>query len=377
MRTLQHQSKLSQLLADIKPLKKGFDLIDDHVVITDEHATILFANKAFERNTGFAIDEVIGKNPGDLWGGNMPKAFYERMWHRIKIEKRPFAEEVKNVRKNGVEYWQELHISPVLDERGAVKFFIGIEPNITDRHKKEEFRNEFIATISHQLNTPLAATHWTLDWLLKRGSLAKEQQQKLKALYAENRGLIDLITDLLVVSGLVDIASMPSKLIDIGTMIAAIANTLKPQFPSITFLFRREGTDFSLHGNEPIIVQVFRNIIVNATEYANRKNGMIDIVLRETPDALIFSCADNGIGIPEEEQGRIFTRFYRASNAASMKKTGTGFDLFIVKIIADSLGWRVYFQSKIGEGTVFFVEIPRTPPTSEDTDEDTYQTKLH
>lgn len=114
----------------LEALAKSFDYVQDHVVITDAHANILYANKSMEEMTGFRKEDVIGKNPGDLWGGNMPEKFYKDMWHTIKIEKKKFVGKVKNKRKNGEEYWQELRISPVLDTKGEVKYFIGIEPNM-------------------------------------------------------------------------------------------------------------------------------------------------------------------------------------------------------------------------------------------------------
>ena len=107
--------KLEKYLQDIEPLRFAFDLLTDHVIITDENANVLYANKAVEKNTGFAPEEIVGKNPADLWGGNMPKDFYEKMWRTIKIDKKPFTGEVENKRKDGSKYWQEIHVMPVLD----------------------------------------------------------------------------------------------------------------------------------------------------------------------------------------------------------------------------------------------------------------------
>ncbi len=112
----------------IAKLKKGFDYVQDHVVITDPRGTIVYANKAIEKATGFSAKEIIGKNPGDLWGSNMPEAFYKKMWHTIKVEKKQFVGKAKNKRKDGSWYWQEIRISPVLDKRGNIKYFIGIQP---------------------------------------------------------------------------------------------------------------------------------------------------------------------------------------------------------------------------------------------------------
>ena len=113
---------------NLESLTKGFDYVQDHVIVTDPRANILYANKAVKKVTGFSPEEIIGKNPGDLWGGNMPEEFYQKMWHTIKVNKKPFVGKVKNKTKDGAWYWQELRISPILDENGEVKYFIGIEP---------------------------------------------------------------------------------------------------------------------------------------------------------------------------------------------------------------------------------------------------------
>ena len=85
MRTPISFDKVSKHLDEIKILKKAFDMLRDHVIVTDENANILYANNAVENNTGFSQKEIIGKNPADLWGGKMHKKFYEEMWRAIKI----------------------------------------------------------------------------------------------------------------------------------------------------------------------------------------------------------------------------------------------------------------------------------------------------
>ena len=177
-----------------------FDALEDHVVITDAEGNVLYANPAVERHTGFPLGEVLGENPGDLWGGKMPKDFYENMWHTIKKEKKLFVSEVRNVRKDGTEYWQELYVAPVIGERGAVKFFLGIEPNITVRKRKEQFRKDFTSLIGNQVKDPLTSIDLTLKWLLANNNLTEKQQDLLKKMYAHKAALHSLVSDLLVLT---------------------------------------------------------------------------------------------------------------------------------------------------------------------------------
>lgn len=351
------QSKLQQYVLEMQLLKKAFDLVQDHVVITDENANILYANKTAERMTGFSIEEMKGKNPGDLWGGNMPKEFYEEMWKAIKIEKKPFVGEVHNKRKDGKEYWQELHVSAVLDESGEIKFFIGIEPNITDRKLRQKFREEFLSIVSHQLRNPLIAIGWTLNFLLERSEITPKQREALEDIYKQNKNLVDLISDLLVIAKIEKSEQRVEK-VDLISAIEEITDVIRKDFPRQDIQITGGRGKFLLKVNKNLLYQVLINIITNAVQYSYEGGGKVRVEVKRDDGNYIFSCADSGIGIPEEDQKQIFSKLFRASNANEAKKSGTGLGLFIVKMLADTFGWKVFFQSKVGEGTTFFVKIP-------------------
>lgn len=144
MAQLYTEQELRGLQSEICHLTEVFDLIPDHVVITDVNGIILYGNKGAEHRTGFSAEEMIGKKPGDLWGGQMDKSFYENMWKIIKEDKTAFVGEVENRRKDGTTYWQELHVYPVLGEDSEVKFFIGIEPDITIRKAEEGVEAQYV-----------------------------------------------------------------------------------------------------------------------------------------------------------------------------------------------------------------------------------------
>lgn len=345
-------------------MKRAFDLLKEHVVITDENANILYANKAVEQKTGFSVEEVIGKNPADLWGGKMAKDFYEKMWYAIKIEKKPFVGEVRNVRKDGKEYWQELHISPILDERGDVKFFIAIEPDISNRKKKEQFRDEFISMIGHQLKDPIAALRWTLDLLARKGGMTEAQREEIETLYDQSKNLNDLIGDLLILSRIENL-ELKNEKVDFAREVEEVMKAVKRQYPGIIFSFQKDNGSFFMEVSRTLASQVCMNIISNAAGYSDKTSGTVTISLKHERDAYVFLCSDNGIGIPTGEQPRIFSRFFRASNARDTKKGGTGLGLFIVKMIVDELEWKISFESRVGKGTTFLVRIPSRGLSSE------------
>src|SRR3989304_2718509 len=92
--------------------------------------------------TGFSAEEILGRNPGDMWGGNMPREFYEKMWDTIKNKKQPFAGEVLNKRKDGVETWQEIRILPTSTELGGVNASKRCPEMATALSRKEQEQQE-------------------------------------------------------------------------------------------------------------------------------------------------------------------------------------------------------------------------------------------
>ncbi|HEV2403700.1 MAG TPA: PAS domain S-box protein [Candidatus Saccharimonadales bacterium] len=140
--------ELRQKCEAVANITKGFDFLADHVVLTDTDSNILYANKAAQDKSGFSLAEMVGKNPGDLWGGYMPKEIYEEMYHKIKDLKQPWHGKVKNRSKDGKEYWQELRVNPILDNNNKCIYFVAIEPDI-DNTKKESVEeiNQSIAEV--------------------------------------------------------------------------------------------------------------------------------------------------------------------------------------------------------------------------------------
>src|SRR3989344_1570990 len=304
-------------------------------------------------------EEVIGKNPGDLWGGKMPDEFYKKMWHTIKEEKKPFVGKVENVRKDGTSYWQELHISPILDPNGNVQFFIAVEPNITDRKQKEKTRDEFISITGHQLRNPLITIKWLLEWLSQSSHITGEDRKKLEEAYQHNQDLSAFVNDLLALSRAEKVQSMADKeTIDLVALVKEITDEVKQANPNVDFSFVSgiEHLPFSI--SKSMAFQIFSNLVYNAAEYSDKNAGKVDVGFQNADDGYIFSCHNNGPEIKPEDKPHIFSKFFRSPEAVKVKKGGTGLGLFIVKAIADNLGWQVWFESGIGQGTTFYVKIP-------------------
>jgi PAS domain S-box-containing protein len=119
---------------ELEKFKLAIENTSDHIVITDPNGIVVYANKAAQRITGYTFDEMKGNTPR-LWGRQMSKDFYETMWDMIKNKKLTFTGELTNRKKTGEKYPVFTNISPILDDNGAVKFFVGIERDITNEKK--------------------------------------------------------------------------------------------------------------------------------------------------------------------------------------------------------------------------------------------------
>jgi PAS domain S-box-containing protein len=374
-RTDELEQETKRTEREAENTKKFYEAVEaaaEHIVITDADAKIIYANKAAETTTGYSRQEIIGNRPS-LWGKQMEGEFYERMWKTIKFDKKTFHGEIKNKRKNGERYFADIHVSPILDSQGNVKFFIGIERDITPEKELESARADFLSLASHQLRTPLTGTKWLIETMQQGivGKIPKKQKEYIDQLYSINERMIKLVADMLSV--LIFESGSPSMKIQrfsvsrlYDELFLMVEPAAKKKKIVLSSLCKDSGdqvleveTDFQMLRS---IVECFTS---NAIDYSERGQE-IKLNAQETADAVVLSVQDNGIGIPKKEQSRIFERFYRTSNAKGFKPEGTGLGLYIAALLAQKLGVRVSFESKEGSGSTFYVHVPKKVVLSND-----------
>ncbi len=353
------KNKSENLIKELQKFKLAVENASDHIVITDANGIVLFANKGVENITGYKIDEVVGKKTS-LWGKQMPKEFYENLWKIIKENKQNFTGEIKNRRKNGEIYIAEANISPILNSRGEVAFFVGIERDITKIKEINDAKTEFVSVASHQLRTPLTGIKWLTEILLKNRehNLTEKQINTLNDINISNDRVINLVNDLLSVSRIEGgrLQELNLKAVNMSNLIGDLLKELKSvaenkgaALSSVVALPK----EFTLNIDEEKIRQSMNNLISNAIKYSKPSGGKVDVLAEVRNNEFIFSVKDNGIGIALKDQRRIFEKFYRADNARLSQTEGTGLGLFIVKSYIESHGGRIWFESKEGEGSNF------------------------
>ncbi len=227
----------------------------------------------------------------------------------------------------------------------------------------ERMKTEFVSLAAHQLRTPLSAIKWALRMVLDEESknINQEQRELLERTYQSNERMIDLINDLLNVARIEEgrflyepADASPEEIAD------SVIDSLKEKAESrnIKLVFRKPASPlpFVKMDKEKINIAL-TNLITNAINYTHR-DGEITVELLSDAKSVKFRVQDNGVGIPKEEQNRIFTKFFRASNVVKMDTSGTGLGMFITKNIVEAHGGKIWFESEENKGTTFHFTLP-------------------
>lgn len=355
-----HAAKLEKLAQDLRKFQLAVEHASDMIIITDPDGKIMFANRAVEQITGFRLREVIGKTP-KMWGGRMPEEFYREMWKAIKIDKTTYKGELTNRRKNGEEFTAEIQISPVIGAKEKIIFFVGIERDISQEKEISRSKSEFISLASHQLRTPLTSINLAAEVLLQgvAGGLNREQAKYLKNIGRDIKGMAELIEVLLNVSRI----EMGTFLADIRPnnlpkIINGVLREIKSQAEKKKIKIKKEFDKFlpDILVDKNLIRISMQNLISNSVKYT-AEGGKITVSIKKDEPNILLSVSDTGFGIPESQQGQVFTKLFRASNVLQ-KSAGTGIGLYAIKEMIEKSGGSIWFTSKENKGTIFYISIP-------------------
>jgi PAS domain S-box-containing protein len=356
------KNKTDELAKNLEKFKMALDNASDHIIITDSEGVVLYGNSSIKKITGYTAKESLGKKAGSLWSNPMPKEYYKKMWETIKTDKKTFDGEIKNKKKNGELYDARITISPVLNNKQEVEFFIGIERDITHEKMVDLAKTEFVSLASHQLRTPLSSINWYAEMLLAGdgGKLSDEQETFVKEIYTGNQRMVDLVNALLNVSRLeLGTFAVDPEPTDVIKMAQSVISEMQPGITE-----KKLVVNFDCAKNIPIIQAdpklfriIFQNLLSNAIKYTPEK-GLITLKLSKNTKNLILEVIDTGYGIPKADQAQIFQKLFRAENVREKDTEGTGLGLYIVKSIVDHSGGKISFKSTENKGTNFYLEIP-------------------
>lgn len=228
---------------------------------------------------------------------------------------------------------------------------------------EERLKTDFVTLSSHQLRTPLSAVKWFTEIVMteRAGKLNRKQMDYLREIHRSNERAIALVNDLLQVSRVqegklhldltpVDVVALTQEMIEANRALLT-ANDISLDLQVIN------GPVPKMQIDKAKIKRVIQNILSNAIKYTPRGGG-VQVILKNTAKEVAVSITDSGVGIPADQQSRVFERFFRGTNVTKIQPDGTGLGLFIAKSLVEAHHGKIWFESTEGEGTVFHFSLP-------------------
>jgi|GEM_PF-3002735 len=330
----------------------------------DEKGVVYRLNKAAEELLGVKRLEVVRKGASKI-----PPAV-RAILSAVKRKEQKNVELEHSLPENMLELSIEnpRHIDlqittvPVSLEQGSGRGYVKLLRDITREKAIDRNKSEFISTAAHQLRTPLAALRWTFETFLDGGigRVSKAQKEILEQGKSASVNMIRVVNDLL------NVARIEEGRFDYELKEGKIADALENIRPTLLTLASTkrikldfEGFDaipaFSFDSNK--LMLALQNLVDNAIKYSPDM-AHVKVLAKVEKKTLALSVADQGIGIPKEDQEKLFTKFFRSRGATAMFTDGSGLGLFIVKNIVDKHAGTIVVESNEGKGTTFTMRIP-------------------
>ena len=252
----------------------------------------------------------------------------------------------------------QIYASPVISNEkiaGAVLLII----DITEKERSEQMRREFTANVSHELKTPLHTISGCAE-LLANGMVKQEDVPRFSLqIRSEAKRMIALVEDIIKLSHLDEGAEdMRREETDLYSLAKDAVCSLSPEAQEAGVSLELSGESAVITGVPQLLDGIIHNLCDNAIKY-NRRGGSVAVTVTDGPDKVRLTVKDTGIGIPPEQQERIFERFYRIDKSHSKEVGGTGLGLSIVKHAAKLHNAAISIYSVPGEGTEIKVDFPK------------------
>jgi signal transduction histidine kinase len=327
------------------------DAVGDGIFLVDAEGVVRLWNRAAALVTGLSADEVCNGPVVDVF----PE--WAALATRVPIAEHGAAARTATLPAHvgSRDLW--LSFVAVRSADGIVYAF----RDLTSERRLEEEKSDFIATISHELRTPMAAVYGAAQTLLGRDhALTAEQKQALLEMVATQAARLGQITEAVLLTTQLDRGSLPvePEPVDVGQLTRATVEAMRSQSPSSAEVEIEVAPDVgavSAAGDR--IQQVLVNLLDNAFKYGG--DGPVCIRVEPANGAVRILVADSGPGIPFAEQRRIFEKFYRSGPELTRAPGGTGLGLYISRELVQRMGGRLEVRSQPGAGATFVVELPR------------------
>jgi|GEM_PF-535658 len=331
----------------------------DGLFFFDNDKTLSLANPKAEEMFDVKHRDIVGRSVKELKTFPTVRPIFDLIGEEMK---EVFREELQPNPEQDVFY--EVTTIPVKHKGEDIGTLINIH-DITREKSIEKIKSEFVSVAAHQLRTPLSGIKWTLQTILEEGEesgVPEEIMGFIQKAYDANTRMVNLVNDLLNVTRIEEgrYVYEPAEA-DIMEVVNSLVESYKDKIEEQGLKFRMEGPKEDLPPvkiDKEKIGVVVQNFLENAMKYT--KEGEIALKVEKTKEGegIRVAVKDTGVGIPEDQQKRMFNKFFRASNVQRMDTEGSGLGLFIARNIIEAHGGKIGFTSKFEEGSVFYFTLP-------------------
>jgi len=341
--------------------------ICDAVFAINTNGNILLFNKMAEKLTGFLVNEAIGANYKKILNfinEDNKKTINNSIDEATHIHKTfKTSNHTMLINKNGTKIPIKYSLSSIKNFKGEIIGCVIVFRDITKEMEVDRAKTEFVSLASHQLRTPLTSINWVAEMLLKGdiGEITNKQKESLEIINNSGKRMADLVSSLLNVSRLeLGTFAVTPKPVKINLAIDEVLNDLAQKINDKKLQIKQNyPTDLPLIKADPVLLRIIiQNILANAVHYTFPET-IILIKIIITDNNFLLTITDQGIGISSEDKTKIFTKLFRTSNAQLFRTDGTGLGLYIVKLILDAIGGKIWFESEINKGSSFYISLPQ------------------
>lgn len=375
-RTLELKKSEEQLKEALRNSEEMASIVrgsNEPIFSQDLEGKILSWNIGAENLFGYSAKEAIG-NSVELFVPEDRRQEIENVSKTIMSGEKIERYQTVIKKKSGAMVDVAVSFSPIKNIQGVTTAMSVVVIDITKERQIDKVKTEFVSIASHQFRTPLSTMNWYAEMLLSEevGPINESQKKYLQEISIANKRMVGLVDDLLSVSRLemgkfvLDLTS-----IDLVKVLDCVIKEFSPQIIKKELKIQKKYKQKSLNfiGDDKLVRIIFQNLLSNSIKYSAEKSSLeIHLLIvkkgevyggKTIPrDSVLFSISDKGVGIPLDQQDKVFSKLFRADNIKKTEPDGTGLGLYVVKSIADQSDGLVWFTSKENEGSIFYVAYP-------------------
>ncbi|MEZ6330750.1 MAG: ATP-binding protein [Candidatus Saccharimonadales bacterium] len=360
--------------------------IDDGVILIDANKTIQLFNPAAEKITGWAQKDALNIQYTSVLKlidkKNEPYTQEMDPFYRIFTEIATIKDNQANILSSGGKLIAlDITVTPLINQQNQISGAVGVFRDVTEQRSAEAQRAEFISTASHEMRTPVAAIEGYLALAMNErvSKIDSKARDYLEKAHTSTQHLGKLFQDLLTSAKAEDGRLQNHPVVtEMGEYLEQLTQDLRfsaeKKGLGMEYLIGAVGQATSGNrgeagGNKVVrplyyahidpdrMREVITNLFDNATKYTD--SGKVSVGITGDDHVVQIRIQDTGAGIPKEDVPHLFEKFYRVDNTATRTIGGTGLGLFICRKIVEMYNGRVWVESTLGQGSIFYINLPR------------------